>query len=233
MNVRPVHPWPISAESSDASGELSEESSSRFAFSLFPFSLPLFPLLCLPFSGSHDVFSIPIKITAAQTPAQRPEPLVAQPSILEKSLDEWISKYSHQRGMKPFYAYYLRDQAIKFFRDFIDELEDASPEAHERRRTTTADVGISLPKLLLRLQGKNPFMRQYFPFQSPSTLAHLFPPPNLRRRTASLYRSLIDARPARGENDFHDDHPLVRLLFPPLFFSSYFYYKLLFIIIFI
>jgi len=124
--------------------------------------------------------------------------------------DRWIDKYAHQRGQKPFYAYYTSEERKQFFVSLIQLLEESSPEADRRRRKTASIVGISCPKALERLQKQHPFMLKYFPRQSKTSLAHLFPPPHLRRKTAaSLYRSLIDARPAGGENDYHEEHPLV------------------------
>ena len=125
-------------------------------------------------------------------------------------------------GRKHFWEKYTAEQQERFFRTFLQILEDRSPAAHSRRRNSTVQVGIDMPSIKSQLLEKLDFMRESDAFVSDSSIAHNMVAPNKGTTVGSLYSGAIDARTTVSHNDLHEDNPLVRplLLFLTLSFVN-------------
>ena len=94
--------------------------------------------------------------------------------------------------------------------ELFNILDEFSPSADERRRTTDLNVkGISIPAILADLLRKLPWIRQLYPDLSARTIRHLFLPPRKNTNSAKKYLCLIPARVGKVKNNLRKENPLV------------------------
>jgi hypothetical protein len=81
---------------------------------------------------------------------------------------------------------------------------------------STSIVGHSLKNIVAELHKTLPWLKNTYPDLNERTVAHLFVPANKGRTAAHQYKGIYQARPAGGDNTYHEPHPLVCLLHPCL-----------------
>lgn len=118
------------------------------------------------------------------------------------------------------------------FPEIIEEIERIlylnGFAAHKARHVDHSEhFGTTMPSLVTHLLDTFPELRKKYPKLNPSTLLHLFPPPNISTASATNYKSIIQARPYQPhDNDHHNApkyhfcHAQVRIIFELFFYCS-------------
>lgn len=163
-------------------------------------------------SGSDDYFTNNKIVILSVQPAPRALPVRPVPEVVNSAGQPLVKPPAPLRliGRQKFYFAYSPEEYDRFYRLLIQLVENASPSADPRRRKELVKFGITAIDLVSELKLQLPFVAQYNPHLSPKTIAHIFDAPNNGHLTRKNYTGLVRARPAQTENDFHEDHPLVR-----------------------
>lgn len=138
-------------------------------------------------------------------PAPRPIPYIPPSTILPGSSPAPAKK----QGRPSIWNSFTVQERDEVMTAIAAILEDASPKAHARRQDEITLVGVTIAEIKAQLFEKVLWLKKTAPDLSETTIRHWFTPPHKGRNSASLFQSLFDARPARGENDEHDFHVLV------------------------
>lgn len=118
------------------------------------------------------------------------------------------------KGPQRFYEKLAPDDQALFLGLIQQRMELASPQAHDRRQEETGYVfGVSISGLIKYLNENLPnHIKMQLGEIKPTSFRHLFCAPNKGHREARRYWGVIQARVARGQNNLHAHHDLVRSL---------------------
>jgi len=110
------------------------------------------------------------------------------------------SGYDHEPGTRGRPALHvLYPEILDMTKEFLHLGGESRPQAQDKRRTCTSQLGHSIPEILRHLKTK---LGPRFPATlSLSTVRRMFVSPHESRRSAVLYKGLIDCKPPTKHND--------------------------------